>query len=310
MKLTKKAAIITSVILGAGLVAASGAYYFFNSNVEPETVAEAPVEAKKETSKRATETKKNTTTKNDGTDTKEFTVTQEENTADASAQTPTTQPAADVTATTEKEMQVAQAAPSTSTASSKKATSQQKTSSQKTSSTSKKPQTASKPVSAAQPANQPAASTSQNTSENTPGKRELYLPQGHYEKRVVKPAYTAYDVQAFEEPVMETFCVFYGNDGNVLKEFSVPETKSYTDENGDFRDPLGEYSMYVVHNHLGGGNWMVEQHKVGTIQHDAQYNLTQEQFDAYMATLKSKWGLVYAKKTVPEETEEIFVPNN
>lgn len=306
MKLTKKAAIITSVILGAGLAAAGGAYCFFHTNVEPESVAEAPAEAKQETSKKVAKTgQESVEATKDKTETKDTTTTQAADATETAAQTETIQPTAAVTATTEKETQVAQAAHSKAFSPAKTSTSKQKASSQQAASTSQKAQTASQSAPAAQ-----SAASSQNSSDETSGKRELYFPKGHYEERVVKPAYTAYDVQAFEEPVMETFCVFYGNDGNVLKEFSVPETKSYTDENGDFRDPLGEYSMYVVHNHLGGGNWMVEQHQVGSIHHDAQHNLTQEQFDAYLATLKNQSGLVYSKGTVPAEIEMVFVPNN
>lgn len=303
MKLTKKAAIITSVILGAGLAAAGGAYCFFHTNVEPESVTEAPAEARQETTKQAAETRKNSTiTKNAESETKESTETQTEKTAETAAQTETTQPADEVTATTEKATQVAQAASSQSTKSSKKTTSQQKASSQKAASAGQKSQTVSQPA----PAAQPAAASSDETS----GKRELYFPQGHYEERVVKPAYTAYDVQAFEEPVMQSFCVFYDYNGNEIKTFTREESDPYTDADGKFHDPLGEYSLYVAHNHIGKGNWMVEERQVGSIHHDARHNLTQEQFDAYLATLKNQSGLVYSKGTVPAETEMVFVPNN
>ena len=296
----KKAAVITSIILGAVLVV-GGAYYFFHTNVKPETIVEATLAEKQESKGISEEAAKEEAVQTDASETKE-TVQETQIIGTLDQQVDTIQPTAEVAAITEKETQVAQVAPSKSSAAS-----QQKPA-QKTAPATPKSQASSK--AATQPTAQAAASASQNSASENSGKRELYLPQGHYEERVVKSAYTAYNVQAFDEPVTETYCVFYGNDGSVLKEFPASETKAYTDANGQYHDPLTEYGLYVVRNHLGGGNWMVEQHQVDTIHHEAQTGLTEEEFNQYLSTIKNRDGLVYNKGTVPAETEQVFVPNN
>lgn len=297
----KKAAVITSIILGAVLVV-GGAYYFFHTNVKPETIVEATLAEKQESKGISEEAAKEEAVQTDASETKEETVQETQIIGTLDQQVDTIQPTAEVAAITEKETQVAQVAPSKSSAAS-----QQKPA-QKATPAAPKSQASSK--TATQPSAQAAASASQNSASENSGKRELYLPQGHYEERVVKPAYTAYNVQAFEEPVTETYCVFYGNDGSVLKEFPASETKAYTDANGQYHDPLTEYGLYVVRNHLGGGNWMVEQHQVDTIHHEAQTGLTEDEFNQYLSTIKNRDGLVYNKGTVPAETERVFVPNN
>jgi len=159
--------------------------------------------------------------------------------------------------------------------------------------------TPSEPVPPAQPAKDPAP-----IPENEPPA----APSGHYETVVITPERKVYDVSAFDEPVMDTFNVFYDFDGNILK--MIPAGKDGVSTNADgsiSSDPVGEYSLYVVTNHLGRGNWYLEKHQVDTVHHEAMEGLSEEEFKDYKRSLGSKEGFVYKERTIPAETKKVWV---
>ena len=154
----------------------------------------------------------------------------------------------------------------------------------------------------------PQASTAAETSVEPENPQVPIAPSGHYETVVITPERTVYDVEAFDEPVMENFSVFYDFDGNVLK--MIPADKDSVSINPDgsvSSDPVGEYALFVVQNHLGRGNWFVEKHQTGNIHHDAMEGISEEEFKDYKNSLKSRKGLVYKKRTIPAVTEEVWV---
>ena len=141
-----------------------------------------------------------------------------------------------------------------------------------------------------------------------PEKESSAEPSYHYETVIITPERKVYDVSAFDEPVMGTFNVFYDFDGNVLK--MIPADRDGVSMNADgsvSSDPVGEYSLYVVTNHLGRGNWYVEKHQVDTIHHDAVEGLSEEEFKEYKRSLRSKDGLVYKERTIPAVTKQVRV---
>lgn len=133
-------------------------------------------------------------------------------------------------------------------------------------------------------------------------------PSGHYETVVITPERKVYDVSAFDEPVMDTFNVFYDFDGNILKMIPAGKDGVSTNTDGSISsDPVGEYALYVVTNHLGRGNWYVEKHQVDTIHHEAVEGLSEEEFKDYKRSLGSKEGFVYKERTIPAETKKVWV---
>ncbi len=133
-------------------------------------------------------------------------------------------------------------------------------------------------------------------------------PSGHYETVVISPEQTVYDVEEFNEPIMGNFSVFYDFDGNILKMIPSDDDAVVMNTDGSVSsDPVGEYALYVVQNHLGRGNWFVEKHQTGTIHHDAMEGISEEEFKDYKNSLKSRKGLVYKKRTIPAVTEEVWV---
>ncbi len=154
----------------------------------------------------------------------------------------------------------------------------------------------------------PQASAAPETTSELETPSAPSAPSGHYETVVISPERTVYNVEEFEEPVMENFSVFYDFDGNVLK--MIPADKDSVSINPDgsvSSDPVGEYALYVIQNHLGKGNWFIEKHQTGTIHHDAMEGISDEEFKAYKNSLKSRKGLVYKKRTIPAVTEEVWV---
>ena len=144
--------------------------------------------------------------------------------------------------------------------------------------------------------------------ESLPEKEFPAEPSYHYETVIITPERKVYDVAAFDEPVMGTFNVFYDFDGNVLK--MIPADNRGVSMNADgsvSSDPVGEYSLYVVTNHLGRGNWYVEKHQVDTIHHEAVEGLSEEEFKEYRRSLGSKDGFVYKERTIPAETKQVRV---
>lgn len=159
--------------------------------------------------------------------------------------------------------------------------------------------TPSEPVPPAQPAQDPAP-----IPENEPPA----APSGHYETVVITPERKVYDVSAFDEPVMDTFNVFYDFDGNILKMIPAGKDGVSTNTDGSISsDPVGEYSLYVVTNHLGRGNWYLEKHQVDTIHHEAMEGLSEEEFKDYKRSLGSKEGFVYKERIIPAETKKVWV---
>ena len=133
-------------------------------------------------------------------------------------------------------------------------------------------------------------------------------PSYHYETVIITPERKVYDVAAFDEPVMGNFNVFYDFDGNVLK--MIPADNGGVSMNADgsvSSDPVGEYALYVVTNHLGRGNWYVEKHQVDTIHHEAVEGLSEEEFKEYKRSLGSKDGFVYKERTIPAVTKQVRV---
>ena len=133
-------------------------------------------------------------------------------------------------------------------------------------------------------------------------------PSYHYETVIITPERRVYDVAAFDEPVMGTFNVFYDFDGNVLK--MIPADNGGVSMNADgsvSSDPVGEYALYVVTNHLGRGNWYLEKHQVDTIHHEAVEGLSEEEFKEYKRSLGSKDGFVYKERTIPAVTKQVRV---
>lgn len=144
--------------------------------------------------------------------------------------------------------------------------------------------------------------------ESLPEKEFPAEPSYHYETVIITPERKVYDVAAFDEPVMGTFNVFYDFDGNVLK--MIPADNGGVSMNADgsvSSDPVGEYALYVVTNHLGRGNWYVEKHQVDTIHHEAVEGLSEEEFKDYKRSLGSKEGFVYKERTIPAETKKVWV---
>ena len=144
--------------------------------------------------------------------------------------------------------------------------------------------------------------------ESLPEKEFPAEPSYHYETVIITPERKVYDVAAFDEPVMGTFNVFYDFDGNVLK--MIPADNGGVSMNADgsvSSDPVGEYSLYVVTNHLGRGNWYVEKHQVDTIHHEAVEGLSEEEFKEYRRSLRSKDGFAYKERTIPAETKQVRV---
>ena len=134
------------------------------------------------------------------------------------------------------------------------------------------------------------------------------VTSGHYEIVVISPEQTVYDVEEFNEPIMGNFSVFYDFDGNILKMIPSDDDAVVMNTDGSVSgDPVGEYALYVVQNHLGRGNWFVEKHQTGNIQHDAMEGISEEEFKDYKNSLKSRKGLVYKKRTIPAVTEEVWV---
>lgn len=133
-------------------------------------------------------------------------------------------------------------------------------------------------------------------------------PSYHYETVIITPERKVYDVAAFDEPVMGNFNVFYDFDGNVLK--MIPADNGGVSMNADgsvSSDPVGEYALYVVTNHLGRGNWYLEKHQVDTIHHEAVEGLSEEEFKEYKRSLGSKDGFVYKERTIPAVTKQVKV---